>query len=62
MDDLDLPANAATELATLRAQTNLRLPDCCVLLSAQLEHASLLTFDERLGKRAKRIGVNVVES
>ncbi len=62
VDDLDLPANAATELATLRAQTNLRLPDCCVLLSAQLEHASLLTFDERLGKRAKRIGVNVVES
>lgn len=60
--DLDLPADAATRLATLRAQTNLRLPDCCVLLSAQREHASLLTFDERLGKRAKGIGVNVVAS
>lgn len=62
VDDLDLPADAATQLATLRAQTNLRLPDCCVLLSAQLEHASLLTFDKRLGKRAKQIGVNVLES
>ena len=61
VDDLELPADAATQLATLRAQTNLRLPDCCVLLSAQREHASLLTFDERLGKHAKRIGVNALE-
>jgi toxin FitB len=61
IDDLDLPPDAATQLATLRAQTNLRLPDCCVLLSAQHEQASLLTFDERLGKRARRIGVNVLE-
>ncbi len=62
VDDLDLPADAATQLAALRAQTNLRLPDCCVLLSAQREHTSLLTFDERLRKRATRIGVNVLES
>jgi predicted nucleic acid-binding protein len=62
VNDLDLPTDAATRLATLRARTNLRLPDCCVLLSAQREHASLLTFDERLGERAKRIGVSVLDS
>jgi predicted nucleic acid-binding protein len=50
--ELALPVDSATALAALRAQTNLRLPDCCVLLCAQLEHAALLTFDERLAKRA----------
>ncbi len=60
VDELDLPTEAAIRLAVLRAQTNLRLPDCCVLLSAQQERASLLTFDQRLGKCAEQIGVTVL--
>jgi hypothetical protein len=37
--ELALPSDAAQTLATLRARTNLRLPDCCVLLAAQREQA-----------------------
>lgn len=61
VDELPLPTGAAARLASLRARTNLRLPDCCVLLSAQQERATLLTFDDRLGKRAGQIGVDVLE-
>lgn len=61
VDELPLPADAASRLAELRAQTDLRMPDCCVLLSAQQERASLLTFDDRMGKRAEQIGIPVFE-
>ncbi|HEY3828128.1 MAG TPA: PIN domain-containing protein [Solirubrobacteraceae bacterium] len=61
VDELPLPADAASKLAELRAQTDLRMPDCCVLLSAQQERASLLTFDDRMGKRAEQIGIPVFE-
>jgi predicted nucleic acid-binding protein len=59
VSELALPADAAPQLAELRAQTELRLPDCCVLLSARQMRASLLTFDDRMGKRAERIGISV---
>jgi predicted nucleic acid-binding protein len=62
VDEIPLPPDAATRLAELRAQTNLRLPDCCVLLSAQQEQASLLTFDDRLAKRARQIDVNALKT
>jgi predicted nucleic acid-binding protein len=55
--ELVLPSEAAARLASLRAKTGLRLPDCCALLAALDEHASLLTFDERLYTRAKTLGV-----
>ncbi len=48
---------APTRLAELRAETDLRLPDCCVLLAAQDSGAStVLTFDERLSSEAQRLG------
>ena len=47
-------------LAELRAMTNLRLPDCCVLLAAEQEEAALATFDGRLGAVADRRGVAVL--
>ena len=62
VDELPLPADAASRLAGLRAQTDLRMPDCCVLLSAQRERASLLTFDDRMEERAMQFGVGVVRS
>ena len=58
LHEVALAADAAARLATLRAETNLKLPDCCVLLSAQdARAASILTFDERLGAEAARLGL-----
>jgi predicted nucleic acid-binding protein len=54
-----LPDDAAVRLAELRAATNLRLPDCCVLLAAEQEGAALATFDDRLGAVAEGRGVVV---
>jgi predicted nucleic acid-binding protein len=55
--EIVLPADAAPRLASLRAETNLKLPDCCVLLAAQVANADLvLTFDDRLAREASRLG------
>jgi predicted nucleic acid-binding protein len=52
--ELPLPANAAERLALLRAETQLKLPDCCVLLAAEDAECRVLTFDERLGREVDR--------
>jgi predicted nucleic acid-binding protein len=55
VEEIPLASGAAGDLATLRAETGLKLPDCCVLLAARDAHASsVLTFDERLAKAASR--------
>ncbi len=48
-------------LARLRADTGLRLPDCCVLLTAVQESAVLATFDRRLGRSAREAGLRTLE-
>jgi predicted nucleic acid-binding protein len=53
--ELMLPGDAAERLATLRAETELKLPDCCVLLAAEDTGATVLTFDDRLAGEAKRL-------
>jgi predicted nucleic acid-binding protein len=55
--ELPLPPSAATRLAALRVETRLRLPDCCVLLAAQDAEGTMLTFDDRLGREATRLGL-----
>ena len=51
-------AEASTRLAVLRAETQLKLPDCCVLLAAQESGAQgLFTFDEQLAATASRLGL-----
>jgi len=57
--ELPLAADSATALAQLRAQTSLRLPDCCIVECARRTRASLLTFDDRLAKRAADVGVKL---
>ena len=47
-------------LARLRAETPLRMPDCCVLLVAESLGAALATFDERLAEVARSRGVTVL--
>jgi predicted nucleic acid-binding protein len=55
VEEIPLAPGAAGDLATLRAETGLKLPDCCVLLAARDARASgVLTFDERLAKAAAR--------
>ena len=55
IQEIPLASHAAGELATLRAETGLKLPDCCVLLAARDARArGVLTFDERLANAAAR--------
>lgn len=56
----ELPRDAAGQLAELRAHTGLRMPDCCVLLTAEINgQAEVATFDERLGRAAAGRGITV---
>jgi predicted nucleic acid-binding protein len=54
------PADTAVRLARLRADTGLRMPDCCVLLAAQDTAARLATFDERLIRGAEELGLDAL--
>lgn len=51
-----LPDDAPTRLALLRAGTNLKLPDCAVLLAAEMAGAAVASFDERLCAAARERG------
>ncbi len=49
--------NVALRLARLRAETGLKMPDCCVLLAAEDGDATgILTLDDRLRAQAVRLG------
>jgi len=48
--------DAHIRLATLRAGTGLKLPDCCVLLAAEQVHAAVATFDDRLAAAGRDHG------
>lgn len=60
VDTLGFDQHAPVRLATLRATTSLRLPDCCVLLAVEQTGASLATFDERLAAAARSHGHTVL--
>lgn len=61
--DLDITAvpvlgTDAPRLAEIRATTELKMPDCCVLLAAERTGASaIVTFDTRLRAAARRQGL-----
>jgi predicted nucleic acid-binding protein len=54
---LSSPADSALRLAELRASTNLRMPDCCVLLAAEQVGATVASFDGRLNAAARHRGL-----
>lgn len=57
--EVSLGPDAASRLATLRAETGLKLPGCCVLLATQDAHAaSIMTFDDRLRVQARKLGLH----
>ena len=52
--EIPLGDDAAARLAALRAETGLKMPDCCVLLTAEDAQAeAVLTFDDRLARAAE---------
>jgi predicted nucleic acid-binding protein len=52
-----IEADAAPRLAELRAETGLKLPDCCVLLAAEnVAAGAVLSFDDRLRRAADALG------
>jgi predicted nucleic acid-binding protein len=56
----ELGADAPELLASLRVETGLKLPDCCVLLAAMQQKATtVLTFDDRLRAAAESMGLAV---
>ena len=52
-----LPDDAGLRLARLRAHTGARMPDCCVLLTAEQTSARVATFDARLAAAARALGL-----
>ena len=54
-----LDDGAPAQLARLRAATQLKLPDCCVILAAESVDSRLATFDDRLGSVAEGRGITV---
>jgi predicted nucleic acid-binding protein len=62
IESLDLPAQAARRLGELRATTKLKMPDCCVLYSAEQHDAAIATFDDKLAARAANLGLTVATS
>ena len=56
---LALSEEAPARLATMRAGTRLRLPDCCVLLAAEAAQAAVATFNDRLAAAATDLGLPV---
>lgn len=57
VEELVIGADAAGRLATLRAGTKLKMPDCCVLLAAIDREAQLASFDESLVEAARGLGL-----
>lgn len=54
---LVFPADTAVRLAEPGASTGLKMPDCCVLLSAEEARAGFASFDLRLAQVADARGL-----
>lgn len=50
--EVPLPRDAAVQLAQLRVESGLKMPDCCVLLAAITTNGAVATFDDRLANVA----------
>lgn len=57
ISEVPLGRDAGARLASLRAGTGLKLPDCCVLLAAQDANAEkIVSFEDRLAAAAEALG------
>ena len=53
-------ADTAIMLAELRAAAGAKMPDCCVLLTAEQRGTAVATFDDRLRRSAVLRGLSVL--
>lgn len=61
VQELTLGADAPAQLAWLRAESGLKLPDCCVVLAARsASAAAIVSFDDHLVVAAERAGLSVM--
>ncbi len=60
VQELPFPDDTAVKLAELRAATGLKMPDCCVLLTAEHSEARVASFDDRLSQAATTRNVEAV--
>ena len=60
VSELPFAADSAAKLAQLRADTNLKMPDCCVMHAAEDLSARIASFDARLAEAAIRLNLVVV--
>jgi predicted nucleic acid-binding protein len=61
IDELPIERGAAAELARVRVETGLRMPDCCVLHAAAVTGAvAVATRDERLARAAAARGLETL--
>lgn len=58
---VELSAAAARRLAEIRATTNLKLPDCCVIYAAEQQRATVATFDVMLADQARRLNLSTTD-
>lgn len=61
VQELPFAADGAVKLALLRADTGLKMPDCCVLLAAETAVARVASFDDRLIRTADARNLATVE-
>jgi predicted nucleic acid-binding protein len=59
IEELTLGADASARLAVIRAETGLKLPDCCVLLAATDHDGAVASFDSDLARSARDLGLAV---
>lgn len=59
--ELPFPADAAVLLARLRSSTGLKMPDCCVLLTAEQVGARVASFDAQLRQAAQAHGIPALD-
>jgi hypothetical protein len=52
-------AGAAFRLGELHATTKLKMPDCCVLYTAEQHSAGIATLDDGLAARASDLGLSI---
>jgi predicted nucleic acid-binding protein len=57
LQELPLGAGAPGRMAGMRAELGLKMPDCCVLLAAQNNDATVASFDVGLLSAARKLGL-----
>lgn len=60
IEEVPMSEDAASRLAVLRAETGLKMPDCCVLLTAQDTKSAVASFDADLCRAAERLGLAIL--